>query len=50
MDICSYIIKADTYVGKSIINDTVIFDTIIAVIYSKNSIMYLCKIENSAIV
>ena len=48
MDICLYIIEADAAVEKSMINDTVMFDTIIAVISSKKSIMYLCKIEYGA--
>lgn len=41
MDICSYIIEAVADVGKSMINDTAMFDTIIAVISSKKSTMYL---------
>lgn len=41
MDICSYIIEAVADVGKSMINDAAMFDTIIAVISSKKSIMYL---------
>lgn len=48
MDICLHIIETRANVEKSMINYTAMFDTIIAVISSKKSIMHLCKIECSA--